>query len=236
VNRRPTLDADHTDQLQRRGILDCPAYDASLDLATPVLANLPLGPPDPRDPDAPPSFAAVPLQGRISMVVTAGLSRLWHLPYSHGGFRDGTEFHNMSACGAPPYGIRRPSGPCRRQLGQLRPPHRRDRASGQQLGARPRPGAPMGRFPRDRAIGTLTRGPGDLARRGGIQLARNPRRPAQRRHGGGAAGDDPVDATLPSRQGRPARADDPHQRRVRKRAARHFSEKVADPLNSKGTN
>src|SRR4249919_3519125 len=36
------------------------------------------------------------------------------------------------------YGIRRAFGPCRRESGQLRPPHRRDRPSGQQLGARTR--------------------------------------------------------------------------------------------------
>jgi transcriptional regulator with XRE-family HTH domain len=40
----------------------------------------------------------------------------------------------------------------------------------------------------------------------------------------------------PSGQGRPARAHDPHQCRLRRRAARRVSEKVADPLNSKGTN
>jgi transcriptional regulator with XRE-family HTH domain len=64
-----------------------------------------------------------------------------------------------------------------------------------------------------------------------FKLVRNPRRPAQRRHGGGAAG-----APRPSRQRRPARADDPRQRRVRKRATRRVSEKVTDPLNAKGTN
>ena len=94
----------------------------------------------------------------------------------------------------------------------------------------------MGRPARGRASGFLTRSPDDLARGGGIQLARNPRRPAQRRHGGGAAGDDPAGAPLPSGQGRPARADDPHQRRTRKRAAQHVRESVTDPLNSKGTN
>jgi transcriptional regulator with XRE-family HTH domain len=50
------------------------------------------------------------------------------------------------------------------------------------------------------------------------------------------AGDDPTRAPRLSGQGRPARADDPHQRRTRKRAARHVSETVADPLNANGTN
>jgi hypothetical protein len=36
--------------------------------------------------------------------------------------------------------------------------------------------------------------------------------------------------------GGPPRADDPHQCRIRRRAARRVSEKVADPLNSKGPN
>ena len=52
----------------------------------------------------------------------------------------------------------------------------------------------------------------------------------------GTAGDDPAGAPLPPRQRRPARADDPHQCRVRRRATRRVSETVADPLNSKGTN
>jgi transcriptional regulator with XRE-family HTH domain len=54
--------------------------------------------------------------------------------------------------------------------------------------------------------------------------------------GGGAEGGGRAGAPLPSGQGRPARADDPHQCRIRKRAARHVYEKVTDPLNAKGTN
>jgi transcriptional regulator with XRE-family HTH domain len=50
------------------------------------------------------------------------------------------------------------------------------------------------------------------------------------------ASDDPAGAPLPSGQGRRARADEPHQRRVRRRGARHVSEKVTDPLNAKGGN
>jgi transcriptional regulator with XRE-family HTH domain len=52
----------------------------------------------------------------------------------------------------------------------------------------------------------------------------------------GTAGDDPAGAPRPSGPGRPARADDPHQCRIRKGAGRRVSETVTDPLNAKRTN
>ena len=78
------------------------------------------------------------------------------------------------------YGIWRLSGPYRRQSGLLCPPHRRHRSSSQQLGARTCSGAPMGSPARGPAPGRLTGGADDRARGGGVSLARNSRRPAQR--------------------------------------------------------
>jgi hypothetical protein len=77
-----------------------------------------------------------------------------------------TQFYRGAPCAPAANRIRRLPGPRRHQPGRLRPAHRADSATGQQLGTRPCDGPRLGRHARRPTPGSLARGAHDRPRRG----------------------------------------------------------------------